>query len=136
MIWVGSLNSINPMLIKLYGENKMTNNRQIGRRAEKEVEKMLQDAGWIVWLVDNPKQWKKEQDIFGYFDICAKKGRYTKWIQVKSNKKPYGRVIRKYMDWGEKYCSPFETVEWWNRLKNKPKDKRWDTHLLYFQEDS
>lgn len=120
----------------IWGGKVMVNTRQIGRRAEKEVEKMLLEAGWIVQLTDNPHQWKKQQDIFSMFDICAKKGKYTKWIQVKSNKKPYGKTIKKFIDWGDKYCSPFETVEWWNRLKNKPKNERWDCHILHCQRES
>lgn len=56
-------------------------NRSIGRKYELKAKKELEDTGYEVHLVDMPKKWKKNMDLF-VFDIIAIKPKETRWIQV------------------------------------------------------
>ena len=105
-----------------------------GRRAEVELKELLEEAGWTVLLTDMPKQWKKEQDFYNMFDIIALKGPYIKRIQVKSNRMIGPSERKRYIAWGERFPNPYQTIEVWVRKDNKPKDERWDAHLLWFVE--
>lgn len=105
----------------------MVNTRVKGRKAEKELQAMLQSAGWDVLLTDMPKSWKKEQDFFSLFDIIAVKDKYVRYIQVKCNRKP---PLRDYTAWGKAHPNPYCTVEVWVR-----KDRQgWFSHLAYVGE--
>ena len=60
----------------------------------------------------------KTKSCFEIFDIVAKKGKKTKWVQSKSNEKP---VLKPFKEFKEKYCSPYEEVEVWVWLDRKGK---------------
>ena len=104
------------------------NPRTKGRNAELELKKLLEDAGWYVLLTDMPKRWSKEQDFFSCFDIMAYKGKYRKYIQIKCNRKP---PFKPYREWAEKYANEFDSVEVWVRIDHKPKNKRWNSYIIY-----
>lgn len=55
--------------------------RNIGRKYEKKAKKELEEQDYNVFLVDMPKKWKSNMDLF-VFDIVAIKPRETRWIQV------------------------------------------------------
>ena len=68
----------------------MANQRKKGNKAELWVQKFLEKDGWIVhrarqsYFKDNKgKIYTRSNDIFGVFDLIAKKRRHkTRWIQV------------------------------------------------------
>ena len=111
------------------------NRRMKGRRAEKELQTLLEDAGWEVLLVDSPKKWKLDQDFHNLFDIIARKGKWIKYIQVKCNRMIGPKDRKKYIDWGNKYPNPYQTIEVWVRKDGLPKNKRWNAHILWCMEE-
>jgi uncharacterized radical SAM superfamily Fe-S cluster-containing enzyme len=67
------------------GEVKL-NARAKGCRRENQAKEELEKAGWLVYRVPPSRQWQKQEDIFGLFDLLAvKKGKF-KFVQVKSNR--------------------------------------------------
>ena len=49
--------------------------RSVGRKAELLCKKQLEQEGWLVYLVDMPRKFKRQQDIFNMFDgIALRKG--------------------------------------------------------------
>ena len=98
--------------------------RQKGNRSELRAVKELERDGWLVYRVKGPTKFNKNVDIFGLFDIIAKRPlkRETKnlltspsdpdtiWLQIKTNKKP---PLGPYTEFKKKHCSLFERVEVW-----------------------
>lgn len=84
--------------------------RAKGSRSEVKAVKELERDGWIAYRVPPSRMWQKSQDMFGLWDICAKRGIETKWVQVKVNQK---RDIKLHKEFVEKHCSPYESAEIW-----------------------
>jgi len=112
----------------------MLNRRKKGRRVEIECAKLLEDAGWTVILTDMPHKWKLDQDFYNLFDIIGRKGKYIKYVQVKSNKMIGKKARQRYIDWGDKYPNPYQSIEVWVRIDGKKEKDRWDAHLVWFRE--
>jgi len=62
------------------------NTRRKGRRNEYRCKEALESDGWKVLLTPPPARFKKEQDLFGLFDMIAVKGKEIRFIQVKTNR--------------------------------------------------
>ena len=62
------------------------NTRRKGRRNEYRCKEALEADGWKVLLTPPPARFKKEQDLFGLFDMIAVKGNKIRFIQVKTNR--------------------------------------------------
>lgn len=82
------------------------------------------------------KYYSMRNDYFSLFDICAKKGSLTRWIQVKSHISDYYRA-RKDIAGFEKNCCVHEILEFWVR-ENKRNRVTWriicyDPHLKDWQ---
>jgi len=56
--------------------------RQIGRTYELLTKKTLEEKGYNVFLVDMPKKWKKNMDLFVFDIVAIKPKEKTLWIQV------------------------------------------------------
>lgn len=95
-------------------------NRAKGSRNELKAVKKLEADGWLVYRVKGSTKWNKNVDIFNLWDICAKSGIHTKWIQVKTNQK---RDIAKHQEFAAKHCSPTESAEVWV-YKDRVKEPR------------
>lgn len=85
-------------------------NRSKGARSELKAVKELEADGWIVYRVKGTYRWIKNCDMFDLFDIVAKKGKLTRWIQIKTNHKPKMESFKEFFD---AYCSEYESVEVW-----------------------
>jgi Holliday junction resolvase len=90
--------------------------RSKGNRNERKAQVELEKEGYLVYRVKGATRFQKNVDMFSIFDIVAKKGHYTKWIQVKTNKKP---VLKPYEDFQKNYCSEFESSEVWIHIDRK-----------------
>lgn len=86
------------------------NSRAKGNRNEVKAVKELEKDAWIVYRVKGSTMFNKNVDMFGLWDLCAKKGMLTRWIQVKTNKKP---CMNEFEHFAAHYCSPYESVEVW-----------------------
>jgi len=83
--------------------------RQKGNRSENRAVNELKRNGWLIYRVrGSSNMFQKSNDIFGLFDIVAKRNRETLWIQVKTNRKP---PLRKYISFRERYCGISEQVQ-------------------------
>ena len=56
-----------------------------GRLAELEYAKVLEDRGFIVYVVPRSNKWTKNKDIFGCFDLIATSINEFVGVQVKCN---------------------------------------------------
>lgn len=91
--------------------------RRKGNRSELKAVKELEADGWRVYRVKGSTKFNKNVDMFnGLFDICAKKGKYTKWIQVKTNRPV---PMKPFEEFKYKYCSEYESVEQWVHYDRK-----------------
>jgi len=72
------------------------NTRQKGRRNEKKAKAILEGLGYQVALTANPTKFAVEQDLFGLWDAIAVSALDIRFIQVKSNKPPYGKQKKRY----------------------------------------
>ncbi len=107
----------------------MVNCRKKGQRNEIRAEKKLLQEGYLVYRVKGSTKFNLNVDIFNLFDILAIKlspippfKQYRRWIQVKTNKKLYGKGLKEFENFGKNYCDSYDSVEihiWWNRGKNK-----------------
>ena len=105
----------------------MVNARKKGRNAEKAFAKMMEDAGWFVILTPPPKKYNQFNDYFHLYDAICFKGKYRKYVQIKCNQKPYGKVKQQFVDWGLEYANEYDSVEWWNK-----KDREgWFSYILF-----
>jgi len=102
------------------------NSRQKGMRAERRAVKELEEQGWKVYRVKGSTRFNKNVDIFGLYDLlCLSKAhgqQHRLWIQVKTNKKIYGKDLKPFKDFKKKYCDKEDTIQiwtWWNRGKRK-----------------
>lgn len=91
-------------------------NRSKGNSTERRAIEELTKEGFITYRVKGSSKWNKNVDMFATeefpgFDICAKKGVTTRWIQVKTNRYV---AIDKFAAWWNLYCSGLEYVEVWN----------------------
>ena len=86
------------------------NARRKGSGNELKAVKELERQGWFVYRVKGSTKYNKNVDIFGLFDLVAKKGLETIWVQVKTNKKP---KMDKFRNFYAKHCSFYESVEVW-----------------------
>ena len=99
------------------------NTRLKGQKSEIKCEKELTNEGWLVHRVKGSSKFNKEVDIFGLFDILAikieKKKQKRKWIQVKTNKKLYGKQLKPFKDFKKDYCDVMDNVEVWSWFNYK-----------------
>lgn len=85
-------------------------NRSKGNRNERKCVLELEKDGWLVYRVKGTTKFNLNCDIFSLFDICARKGKKIKWVQVKSNKKPNLKPFKEFYD---RYCNEYESVQVW-----------------------
>lgn len=91
--------------------------RSKGNRNERKAQLELEAQGFLVYRVKGANnKFVKNIDIFSLFDIVAKKGKNTKWLQIKTNRKP---VLTPYKEFKDKYCSEYESVEVWVHIDRK-----------------
>ena len=76
--------------------------RAKGNRSERKAVKELEEDGWLVYRVKGSTKFNKNVDVFGLFDIIARKDGLTKWVQIKTNKKP---VLKPFQEYKYKYCT-------------------------------
>lgn len=95
--------------------------RRKGNRNELKAVKELEEGGWLVYRVKGSTRWNRNVDMFGLFDLCAKRGKNTRWLQIKTNRKP---AFGPYKDFKANHCSEYETVEVWVYIDYKS-SKRW-----------
>lgn len=100
----------------------MKNPKAKGNRAELELRRMLEEWGWKVERVKSGGKFAKSIDFWGLFDLIALRGKYKKFIQVKSNRKP---VLKSFKEFADEHANKFDSVEVWVRKDNLPQDKRW-----------
>lgn len=104
------------------------NSRAKGAQIEREAETRLQQDGWATIRVAGASKFQQRVDFFakensGYgFDIIAKKGKQTRYIQVKYRA---GRTTsvspRYYMPFVREYLCEHDTAEIWTRKKSYTK---------------
>ena len=101
---------------------KRINTTAKGRKSEWECMKDLKKDGWEVF--SPPRTRFGKQDIFGLWDIIARRGEYIRFIQVKSN--DTGSFLKILNKEEKRYTKQTNIgVELWVR-KNERKDKiRW-----------
>jgi len=91
--------------------------KEIGIR--KEAIKILEKEKWIVWYPSKVR-WRKEQDIFGVFDLVCIWKHMIKFIQLTtlSNIRAREKKIKKFLDKNKVklYWSP-EVWGWNNKKK-------------------
>ncbi len=85
-------------------------------RIERKGEKILQEDGWITYRVKGSVAYNKHVDIWHLFDLVAKKGKKTKWVQFKSGRKPTSKPFKEF---ASKHCCPHESVELWVHFDRK-----------------
>ncbi len=102
------------------------NTRQIGRQTELKAKKLLEEDGWLVHLVDMPQKFKKNQDMFGCWDILAVKKNIFKLVQIKTNQ---WSDLRECKNFKQEYFynHPFVLCEVWMYDKKK---KKWNMRTL------
>jgi len=91
-----------------------------GNRSEVKAVKELEAEGYIVYRVKGATKFIRNVDMFGIFDLVAKRGKETRWVQVKTNNKPKLDVFK---DFKKMFCSKYESVEVWVYKDYKGCDK-------------
>jgi Holliday junction resolvase-like predicted endonuclease len=86
------------------------NSRAKGRRNERKAVVQLESEGWLVYHVKGTTRFNLNCDIFGLFDLVARKDGNTKWVQVKTKRKP---DLAPFEEYKKKYCNGFDSVEIW-----------------------
>lgn len=86
------------------------NTRKKGNRVENKAVKELEAEGWLVYRVKGSTKFNKNMDIFGLFDIIARKDLNIKWIQIKTNRPV---PMQPFSDFAQKHCTEYESVEQW-----------------------
>lgn len=72
------------------------NTKEKGRRNERKARDILQDMGYDVAMAPRSSFGKGNHDLFGCWDIIAVNNNEVRFIQVKSNRIPYGKQRIKY----------------------------------------
>ena len=109
---------------------RMVSNREKGRIAEAFAEKAMQSAGWLTYRVKGSTRFNRNVDIFSLYDLlCIHAGNAAnppsrKWIQVKNNKKLYGKQIEPFRAFRRDYCDGNDSVEIWTWRGRKGWEKR------------
>lgn len=104
-------------------------NRQKGMHTERRAVKELEVQGWLVYQVKGSTRFNKNVDIFGLFDILALRpaeepGSHRYWIQVKTNKKLYGKDLDPFKKFKSRYCNCNDSVEIWSWFNRKGWSKK------------
>ncbi len=98
-------------------------NRAKGNRTERRAVEELEKQGWLVYRVKGSSKFNKNVDIFGLFDILAiSKIHYDQhrlWIQVKTNRKIYGKALKPFLKFKIKYCDEGDLVQIWSWFDRK-----------------
>lgn len=95
-------------------------------RKEVKDEKELQFNGWTTYLVPPSRQWQKQEDIFGLFDLfCVmnldEKGKF-RLIQVRTNKLP---SLKPFMEFKDEFrCDDLSVEIWVYYEKGKHKTRK------------
>jgi len=102
-----------------------------GQRSEEICEKLFCNHGYITWKSIRVKF--QNIDLFGRFDILAKKKNETHYIQVKTNKIPNPNELRNEMlEFLKEYCAPSDFVEIWVRKQGVgAKPARWQITVVH-----
>jgi hypothetical protein len=91
--------------------------RTKGRKMELRTRDALIKQGYAVQVAPMPSKWSTQNDMFGLWDVVAVNGTEVRFIQVKTNRKVYGKQKAKYAAFN---CPPFCTKEiwsWYDRVK-------------------
>ena len=79
----------------------------------------MQSDGWLTYRVKGSTRFNRNVDIFGLFDLVCVfpctggKPPRRKWIQVKNNKRVYGKALIPFLDFRRDYCDDNDSVEIW-----------------------
>ena len=108
---------------------KPNRRRAKGNQSELKTQKLLEKEGWRVYRVKGSTKFNKNVDIFGIFDILAVKKIFLseavgakqmrRWIQVKTNKKIYGKELIPFKQFKEESCDNNDSVEIWSYINRK-----------------
>ena len=107
----------------------MVNAAAKGRRNERKAQKILEEQGYAVQLTQPGTRFQKDKDLFNLWDLIAVSEEEVRFIQVKSNRRVYGKEKRKYQDF---VCPDFCTKEIWSIYdrKKEPVITTLDSHLV------
>jgi len=103
--------------------------RSKGNKNELRCQKALEAEGWLVQRCGYRRF--AQNDFFSLWDCLAITEKETLFVQVKSNKRPYGKQLKKYTDFAEKY-NQFDYQIWvhvdrkgWDIYTYIPFEKKW-----------
>lgn len=71
-----------------------------GRRSMRKARAFAESLGFIVFQIHHTRY---QKDIFHLWDQIWIGEGYAVWVQVKTNRYPSKKEIKKYLDWCEKY---------------------------------
>ena len=100
-------------------KEKKINTKAKGRRNELKAKKQLEEEGFQVIIAPRStrKFEKGEHDLFGLWDLIACNKDIIRFIQVKSNRKPYGKLRAKYAAFECPEECPKELWIYYDRVK-------------------
>jgi len=77
-----------------------------GLRSLQKAKKLAESLGFKVGKVEFRTKYRKEKDLFGLFDqIWVSEILKPIFVQVKTNKKPYKKMVEEYETFSKKYHS-------------------------------
>ena len=97
----------------------MVNTRRKGRKNELKARDFLLGLGYLVELTKNPSRFQKQQDLFGLWDLMAIRDDGILFIQVKSNRRVYGKELARYLNFPKPPGCSLQIWTYWDR-KNEP----------------
>jgi len=107
----------------------MVSTKSVGDRHEKQANEILKKLGYITQIAQRTmkpyfagghiRYCSQANDFFGLYDIIAKKGTQTLWVQVKTNVNHTYGIKDALKDFYMNYCSKTEEVQIWLKVKFK-----------------
>jgi len=88
----------------------MINLRRKGNRSRLKAIKELQEAGWIVDVVEKTNRYAKEKDCFGLFDLLALRGGQVMLLQISTNRH---HTHFQFEEFAKKYAFNNIMIEQW-----------------------
>ena len=102
----------------------MTSNVRKGNDFENECKRWLESNGYLVQKAQRTMKFigkgrfvSGSNDFFGLFDLVAKKGSVTRWIQCKYGSKNIYAKKKELMAFVKNYTNNYEIAEVWFRAK-------------------
>ena len=106
------------------------NTRAKGSNNERKAVKILEEFGYLTYRVPGSTKFNLNVDVFHLFDIIALKNKDKRWIQVKTNRKIYGKQLEPFKAFKDAYCNEYDSVEIWVFYDKKKSKSPLNIHMI------